>query len=95
MTAVKKNRMQSLMLTTITEKLIEVREHKAKHKEETKHDISLHVVTFDLEQILQSPKINVSSLFYKRKLSTYNLSVYSLGDKKCTNFKWLEATAVA
>ena len=72
---------------------VKVREQKAKHKLEEKHDNSLHVVTFDLEQVLQSPKLNVSSLFYKRKLCTYNLSVYSLGDKKCTNFMWHEATA--
>ena len=70
-----------------------VQELKARHKEEAKVDKSFHVATFDLEQVLQSPKLNVSSLFYKRKLSTYNLTVYSLADNKCINYMWHEATA--
>ena len=47
-------------------------------------------VTFDLEQVLYSPKVNVSSLFYKRKLSCYNLTIYNLatGDVSC--YMWHE-----
>jgi len=47
-------------------------------------------VTFDLEQVLYSPKVNVISLFYKRKLSCYNLTIYNLatGDVSC--YMWHE-----
>jgi hypothetical protein len=69
-----------------------VREMKATHKDEAKKDPSLHVVTFDLEQVLLAPKLNVNALFYKRKLSTYNLTVYSLADGKSINYMWHEAT---
>jgi hypothetical protein len=70
-----------------------VREQKEEHKNEAKTSDTVHAVTFDLQQVLQSPKLNVSSLFYKRKLSTYNLTVYSLSDKKCVNYMWHEAKA--
>jgi hypothetical protein len=36
-----------------------------------------HVTTFDLEEVLNTPCSLVSSLYYKRKLSCYNLLVYS------------------
>lgn len=46
--------------------------------------------TFDLQQVLQTPCSAVSQNYYKRKLNSYNLSVYSLGDKKGTCYVWNE-----
>jgi len=70
----------------------EVRCLKRDCKELAENDNNTHTVTFDLEQVLQSPKLNVGALFYKRKLSTYNLTVYSLGNKDCVNYMWHEGT---
>ncbi len=37
-----------------------------------------------------TPNLSTSTLFYSRKLSSYNLSVYSLGDNKGSCFLWCE-----
>jgi hypothetical protein len=60
------------------------REEKKKDKERAKSDKSFAAVTFDLEAVLPTPCTMVGDLFYKRCLSTYNLSFYSLGDGKGT-----------
>ena len=52
-------------------------------------DPSKHV-TVDLQAVLQAPCGLVSQLYYKRKLSVYNFTVYSLGDGKGTCFIWDE-----
>ena len=49
-------------------------------KEIAKKNRNVHVVTFDLEAVLPTPCSLVSQVYYKRKLSCYNLSVYLLGD---------------
>jgi hypothetical protein len=50
-----------------------------------------HAATFDLEAVLPVPCSLVSQVYYKRKLSCYNLSVYSLADGKTTCFMWNES----
>lgn len=50
----------------------------------TKKSPHFHVTTFDLVAALNTPCSLVSSLYYKRKLSCYNLSVYSLSDGRAT-----------
>ncbi|XP_048125447.1 uncharacterized protein LOC125311430 [Alosa alosa] len=66
------------------------REQKETDKKRAKEDESCKVVTFDLEQVLTTPWSNVSSLFYSRKLSTYNLTVYELGCKDVDCYMWHE-----
>lgn len=63
----------------------QAREQKENDKKKAKKNESYKAVTFDLEQVLTTPWSNVSSLFYSRKLSTYNLTVYELDSKdvKC------------
>ena len=51
-------------------------------------DPVFHVCAFDLEQLLSTPSTSTSTIFYKRNLSVYNLSVYSLGSGTC--FLWDE-----
>ena len=46
------------------------REEKEKDKEAARKDPSKHVVTVDLQAVLQAPCTNVSQLYYKRKLCT-------------------------
>ena len=56
-----------------------------KLKEEAKTDSSIFCFNFDLEAVLYTPCGKVSTLFYKRKLSTYNFTMYDLsnGDGYC------------
>jgi hypothetical protein len=66
------------------------REKKNNDKGLAKKSPHFHVTTFDLEEVLNTPCSLVSSLYYKRKLSCYNLSVYSLSDGRATCFMWDE-----
>jgi len=72
---------------------VDARNAKEKYKAEAQEDKSMVVATFDLQAVLPSPKLNASAVYYKRKLSTYNLTVYSLADHDCTCYMWHEGTA--
>ena len=72
------------------ERIETARKEKKKDKERATKDRSYHVVTVDLQAVLQAPCGLVSQLYYKRKLSVYNFTVYSLGDNKGTCFTWDE-----
>lgn len=71
----------------------QARNAKEKYKAEARDSSNTVVATFDLESVLLSPKLTESSVYYKRKLSTYNLTVYSLADNSCTCYMWHEGTA--
>ena len=62
-------------------------------KKRLSEDNSCAAVTFDLQQVLMAPKLNVSSVYYKRKLSTYNLTIYNLKDGSANCYMWHEGTA--
>ena len=64
---------------------------KQRDKEQAKTNNGYHSVTFDLEAVLSTPCSLVSQAYYKRKLSCYNLSIYSLGDQKGTCYLWNES----
>ena len=66
---------------------------KARYKAEAAADKSMVVATSDLQSVLPSPKHNASAVYYKRELSTYNLTIYSLADHVCSCFMWHEGTA--
>jgi len=66
------------------------REEKQKDKDRARNDKSVHVSTFDLEAVLPTPCSLVGELYYKRKISCYNLSYYSLADQKGTCYIWDE-----
>ena len=70
-----------------------VRQIKEEQKQLSKTDVRVHAITFDLQQVLTSPKMNVGALYYKRKYNTYNFTVYSLKDSECDCYMWHEATA--
>ena len=53
--------------------------------------MSFHSCTFDLEAVLSTPCSLVGEFYYKRKLSCYNLSFYSFGDRKGICYLWDES----
>lgn len=70
-----------------------VRLLKKEHKELAMAEKNrVRAVTFDLQQVLQSPSLSVGALFYKRKLSVYNQTVYNLADHNVDCFVWHEGT---
>ncbi|KAK3090584.1 hypothetical protein FSP39_012887 [Pinctada imbricata] len=66
------------------------RAEKRTDKERAQSDKSFIAATFDLEAVLPTPSCKVGDLYYKLCLSSYNLSFYSLGDKKGTCYIWDE-----
>ena len=54
---------------------------------------NVFVATFDLQKVLCCPAGKVGTIFYKRKLASYNLTVFNLGTKHGSNFMWDESTA--
>ena len=65
-------------------------EEKTKDKQKASADKSFVAATFDLEAVLPTPDSQVGDIHYKRCLSTYNLSIYSLGDKAGICYLWNE-----
>ena len=67
----------------------------AKQQEKLRATDDRHCVAaiFDLEQVLECPSLEVSVMFYKRKLSVYNLTVYELGNGTGHCYMWHEGQA--
>lgn len=63
------------------EQKVQSRQQKDKDKQRAISDKTFHAATFNLQAVLTSPCSLVGELYYKRKLSSYNLSFYSL--QKC------------
>ena len=72
------------------ERKVQAREEKAKDKKKAQDDPTFHAATFDLQAVLTTPCSLVGELYYKRKLSCYNLSFYSLGNNNGTCYLWDE-----
>ena len=66
----------------------EARDEKGRDKKRAREDKSFHSCTFDLEAVLSTL---VGEFYYKRKLSCYNLTFYSLGDRKGICYLWDES----
>ncbi|KAL1452066.1 hypothetical protein WDU94_006382 [Cyamophila willieti] len=48
------------------------------------------MVVYDLQAVLQCPRGNVSSLYYKSKVNCFNLTFYNIGTKEADCFFWNE-----
>ncbi|CAG9761288.1 unnamed protein product [Ceutorhynchus assimilis] len=74
-----------------TAEKISVRRKKQEAKETSKLNPSvLAVAVFDLQQIIQLPKSKESALFFRRRISSINFTVYNIGNKECSYFFWDE-----
>jgi hypothetical protein len=68
----------------------ESRSNISKDKNRAEDDKRVHVSTFDLETVLSVPCSLSGDLYYKRKLSCYNLSFYNIDNKNGQCFLWDE-----
>ncbi|WAQ96145.1 LOW QUALITY PROTEIN: hypothetical protein MAR_028835 [Mya arenaria] len=72
------------------------KEHARRQKESTKKRVEdgneddLVGACFDLEQVLITPKGFESELFYKRRLGTYNFTIYQYGNRQGYCYLWNE-----
>lgn len=62
-------------------------------KNEAKSDKTVCAASFDLEKVLNAPKADFSALFYKRKVSIYNFTVYNLATNEGYCYVWNETVA--
>ena len=60
---------------------------------EEKKKKNVPVLLFDLQNLIMTPNAKISSLFYLRKLSVYNLTAYYSTTKKVYCRFWTEAIA--
>ncbi|XP_050513869.1 uncharacterized protein LOC126889549 [Diabrotica virgifera virgifera] len=69
--------------------------YKAKQvdKEVASSDTKKRAYTFDLQQCLPTPFLTANTVFYKRQLWTFNLTVHDLATNEVTCFMWDESTA--
>ena len=61
-----------------------------KQQEKNDPDILKTCAVFDLQQVIFLPISNDSKLFYKRRLSNYNFTIYDIKSKECHCFLWHE-----
>lgn len=66
-------------------------ETKANDKEAAKNSAGKIVVrAFDLQKVLETPSLTTGNSFYKRQLSTYNLTIHDLATNKASSYLWYE-----
>ena len=63
----------------------------AKMRAKTESDVI--AACFDLQQVLNCPHGEISSYYYHRKLSVYNLTVYNIGNASANCYMWPEVIA--
>ena len=63
-------------------------ELKEKYKTDAKENEKLLVFNFDLEAVLYTPCDKVSTIYYKRKLCTYNATTFNLVSKAGQCYIW-------
>ena len=68
----------------------EARNSKKEDGQRAKDSNEIHTATFDLEAVLTTPCSLVSQAYYRRKLCSYNLSFYSLSNKRGNCYVWDE-----
>ncbi|GBN91273.1 hypothetical protein AVEN_45665-1 [Araneus ventricosus] len=59
-------------------------------KNEEKKNRDLPLLLFDLQNVIPTPHVNISSLFYLRKLNVYNLIAYYKPTKQVYCALWSE-----
>jgi len=88
---------EKVLLKTSNEELLKnksiARDKKNIDKTRAINDPEVCVAVFDLQKVLITPKSEVSSFYYKRKLATYNFTVYDIGKKIAYCYTWNEREA--
>lgn len=59
----------------------------------TEHRETTSLICFDFEKVLTTPKSEFSCLYYKRKLSVYNFTIYDIVRHKAYCYVWSENEA--
>lgn len=57
------------------------------------NDLSILCATFDLQKVLSLPRSQISKMFYNRKLSIYNITIFDMVSKEGKCNVWNEAIA--
>ena len=89
-----KHELENVYKKHITNKEL-AREQKESDKQKAKSgdDQSLCVSVFDLQEILLTPNAFASSMYYKRRLNSYNFTVYNMGTGNGYSYIWHESIA--
>ena len=66
-------------------------EEKERDKKRAENDKTFAAIIGDLEQVSPCPKATAQDFFFVSKLSCYNYSVYNLGTKDGTCYRWDES----
>ncbi|KAJ8873388.1 hypothetical protein PR048_027024 [Dryococelus australis] len=45
-------------------------------------------IQYDFESVIYCPPVNAKAIFYKRRLSVYNLTIYDVTTRKAVNHMW-------
>ena len=69
------------------------RELKEQEKLRAQNDHTVKAACYDLQQVLTTPHSMSSQLYYRRKLATYNLTVFDLAKKDGYCYMWHEGVA--
>ena len=64
-----------------------------KEKLKNRHNDQMLVASFDLQQVIYLPRSNRCEVFYKRRLSCYNFSIFDIKLREATCFVWNESIA--
>lgn len=59
-------------------------------KEAAKIDPTILCATFDMQQVISLPISMDNAVFYKRRLSVYNLTLYNIASGDCSCYTWHE-----
>ena len=76
-----------------THQKTKVRDIKTQMKERAAKDHHISAATFDLQQVMYLPQSNRCEIFYKRRLSCFNFTIYELNSKEGHCYFWHEGQA--
>lgn len=62
-------------------------------KEAEESNGKMVTAVFDFEKVLQCPHGNINVFYYKRKLSSFNFTVFDIGKRKAVCYMWDESVA--
>lgn len=66
---------------------------RTKCKEQAKNDSTILCATFDMQQVINIPISMDNSVYYKRRLSVYNFTVYNISSGNCCCYTWHEGAS--